>query len=270
MTRDDLMRRFVVGFAVLCACPAAAGDEKSAAVFPSIELDMGELVGVVEPPRQYDDGEMAGVGCAASSSPANPHCRSRGTGPGQSNEDYVKTCQARQAGVDSCPLPKASAYDHHQGDVPVQERVYLVNDDGKAQTVPVLSQAVNFSLRSEWVIKYDAVDGSGNEAQQLVFAIILNDITPPALHLGDLDGPLRLEACDIDNPGEVFANAQYWQLPARPTALDAYDGDVSDTLSVDVTGPGPTAKMDRPAPGGQTAMLMYVPVRAMSLANRGT
>lgn len=40
---------------------------------------------------------------------------------------------------------------------------------------------INYSLRSEYIIKYDAKDRSGNDAEQVVFAVILQDLVKPVL-----------------------------------------------------------------------------------------
>jgi hypothetical protein len=53
-------------------------------------------------------------------------------------------------------------------------------------------------LRGEFVIEYDATDRAGNKAQQLVFAMIMVDLTPPVItRHGDVTQPV-IQACDMD------------------------------------------------------------------------
>ena len=78
-----------------CAC---AGLDLDPPVI-SLALDEAALT-------QYDSGsQYAGFGCSGVGS--DPKCRARGQGAGLSNEDYSKTCAAKAADADSCPLPVA-------------------------------------------------------------------------------------------------------------------------------------------------------------------
>merc|ERR1711871_1646584 len=40
---------------------------------------------------------------------------------------------------------------------------------------------VNFSRRSTYLFKYDVTDAAGNHAEQVVFSLILNDVTKPVI-----------------------------------------------------------------------------------------
>merc|ERR1712216_685135 len=50
----------------------------------------------------------------------------------------------------------------------------------------------NYNVRSESIVKYDAKDASGNNAEQVVFAVILEDHTAPKISLAYY--PKKLEA----------------------------------------------------------------------------
>ena len=44
----------------------------------------------------------------------------------KSVQEYEMKCEADAVNAASCPLPKASAFDHHDGDLKVQERCFLI------------------------------------------------------------------------------------------------------------------------------------------------
>jgi hypothetical protein len=142
--------------------PDSAQQPRSSAP-PEISLDLASI----SMPRRYD-GSMAGLGCngfnTAAMSSSDPTCRPRfGVVHGSSHsfsEDYAKVCVAKQDDSTHCPLPSAQAYDHHQGLINVTTNIYLVNLEG---TVPpnALTRtyaAIDYSSRSEWLLKYDAED----------------------------------------------------------------------------------------------------------------
>jgi hypothetical protein len=64
-------------------------------------------------------------------------------------------------------MPTARAFDHHDGELEVQKRIYLVNNDGNVGNLQNSHASVNYNLRSEWLIKFDAEDASGNKAEQV-------------------------------------------------------------------------------------------------------
>jgi hypothetical protein len=131
----------------------------------------------------------------------------------------------------------ASAFDHHDGDLDVQQRIYLVNNNGTSLSTPELKSALDYDIRSEWVVKYDASDRSGNEAEQIVFAIILDDVTPPEI-VSTLTFPLTLESCDMDNQHQSHAAFQDWILPLNTIVTDNVDGNLGPALEIEVTSPG--------------------------------
>lgn len=102
---------------------------------------------------------------------------------------YVHSCVAKKDTAATCPLPQAKAYDHHDGLLAkVDYKLYLVNNNGKPAVQHSYKcsgssvspkNCINYNLRSEWIARYDAADASGNSAEQVVFAIILNDPIAP-------------------------------------------------------------------------------------------
>jgi hypothetical protein len=119
-------------------------------------------------------------------------------------QDYTQRCPAKSSDSDSCPLPTATAFDHHQNDVSVDEKMYLIDNDGKDYvlnssdqqvSLPLLCGAavdgctgVDYNVRSTYLIKYDAMDDAGNRAEQLVFALMLDDIQAPQIQVAQVDG----------------------------------------------------------------------------------
>merc|ERR1719486_205257 len=105
------------------------------------------------------------------------------TGTGYAESSYVHSCVAKKADKKTCPLPQAKAYDHHDGVLGVTTAVYLVNNDKTPVNQKKCSNknCIDYQLRSEWVVKYDAADAAGNAAEQVVFAIILNDPIAPEI-----------------------------------------------------------------------------------------
>lgn len=135
---------------------------------------------------------------------------------------YVHSCVAKKDTAATCPLPQAKAYDHHDGLLAkVDYKLYLVNNNGKPAVQHSYKcsgssvspkNCINYNLRSEWIARYDAADASGNSAEQVVFAIILND--PIAPKWARSPAGQTLEA---GPPGKVFTTPTFY-------ADDNYDG----------------------------------------------
>jgi hypothetical protein len=96
----------------------------------------------------------------------------------RANTAKVHACAAKTASAKKdCALPAAKAYDHHDGKLRVQRVITRVRVD--RNTKPVRVSKIDYSKRSEYVVEYDAKDASGNKADQVVFAVILDDTTKP-------------------------------------------------------------------------------------------
>jgi hypothetical protein len=80
----------------------------------------------------------------------------------------------------TCPFPDAQGYDHQDKEVEVTTRIFEVDRDGSAVNNAVaVWDDVRFNTRSTYLFKYDATDAAGNHAEQVVFALILDDTQAP-------------------------------------------------------------------------------------------
>lgn len=109
-----------------------------------------------------------------------------------SHRDLTLRCPA-DATMDStkCTLPRAYVTDHHDHSITIHTRVFRMRDN-KGDAVPhnqqlkatctsqaCIEAAVVFTERGNWLMRYDATDASGNNAEQLVFMLTLDDLTKP-------------------------------------------------------------------------------------------
>jgi hypothetical protein len=135
-------------------------------------------------------------------------------------------CTAGSPAAD-CKLPSAKAFDHHDGSgIKVKETYHLVNLD--CQGMDKKEAAINFGRRSEYIIKYNAVDSSGNEAEGIVFSLVLDDPIPPVISYPE---DQNVEAC-VDSSGET---RQIFKIPAY-SALDNIDGSVPVSTQITKNG----------------------------------
>jgi hypothetical protein len=188
-------------------------------------------------PRTWNRGGYAGLGCSSEQllgATVPSHCRRPGK---KSNEDYSKTCPAGMPATEAateCPLPQATAFDH-------QQKLFLVRNDSGEQTAPelmVIPDNVRDDSAHEWIAKYDASDRAGNEAEQIVFAIILDDDEKPAI-TPMVNFPLTLEACDMDNVGQSRQSFEDRILPLE-IAMNNIDENLCDQLQIEVKAPHDT------------------------------
>merc|ERR1719199_2493805 len=128
------------------------------------------------------------------------------------NTQWVHHCAAKTgAASKDCALPQARAYDHHDGNIAVKSAIYLINDDNK--TGMWKKASVNYNRRSEYIVKYDAADAAGNKADQVIFAIILDDQTKPVFNFGQKYTRECQRTVTVNVP--------------KPTASDNIDGNVA-------------------------------------------
>jgi hypothetical protein len=134
-----------------------------------------------------------------------------------SRQDWTEKCPAGKSNSKTCPFPRANAWDHNDRAIQVQTRVFLVDKDGK--TVNKRVKKVDFSKRSTYLFKYDAKDRAGNRAEQVVFALILDDATAPRINMcGDV--------------AETVEAASSWRLCGTSVATDNIDGKVGIKYTV--------------------------------------
>jgi hypothetical protein len=121
----------------------------------------------------------------------------------QSRQDWTEKCAAtgtdangQSSGdtIQTCHFPIARAYDFVDQQLRVSTRVYQVDKDDQVMLAPVCkcgcdgddvhtdcSAGTNIDMtqRATYLFKYDATDNSGNHAEQVVFALIVDDLTAP-------------------------------------------------------------------------------------------
>jgi hypothetical protein len=126
------------------------------------------------------------------------------------SRDFAETCPAGLTGVDRklCPFPKASAWDHHDQQVKVTTIIKCV--DGCAERNMVVKKP-NMMKRSSYLFTYDAVDGAGNKAEQITFALVLNDKIAP-----------KIDMCGAR--AEKVQASSDWKLCSGSLAVDNLDG----------------------------------------------
>jgi len=138
----------------------------------------------------------------------------------KSRQDWTEKCAAGVAtNKDTCPFPVAKAYDHQDKEVTVSTRVFKVDADGTMVNQQV--ESVDFSKRSTYLFKYDASDASGNHAEQVVFALILDDTTAPVINM-----------CGA--AAETWESASGKKICGSSTATDNIDGSLTKDLKYHV------------------------------------
>jgi hypothetical protein len=140
--------------------------------------------------------------------------------------------------LQKCPFPVAKAFDKFDGhQVDVTTRVFLVDVDGHTcgtsndhaqckalcpDTPDCEVQSVSFAQRSTYLFKYDATDKAGNHAEQVVFALILDDTTKPELNV-------------CDGAAEVIeAASPTWKLCTGSNADDTIDGNLNNHITYSI------------------------------------
>jgi hypothetical protein len=154
-----------------------------------------------------------------------------------------RTCAVITSNATDCPLPQAQAYDHHdESHVEVTTSIVLfISSEPKGQPEQVFESvsAVDYDMRAEYIIYYDAVDRSGNQAEQVPFGLVLADHVAPTIS-GTYDGThLESESCDSarGEPFEGQANRRVINWNSNATADDNYDDDVTSELVITVVPP---------------------------------
>ena len=207
--------KLCAGFAVVAGL--AAGSGAAADEAPVITLDLEDVTPLG---LKYHNAHYA-------------------SGPAK-NKDFSTTCTTKASTSVTCPEPHASAYDHHDGELQVTKSLYLVNNDGVVPPTTPLETAIDYNLRAQWLLKYDASDRAGNDAEQVVFSMILDDPIAPEI-VTSLKPSITLQSCDIDNEDQDQSNRQYWVFPMNNAVMDNYDGMLSDELKIEVRHPGMSA-----------------------------
>jgi hypothetical protein len=175
----------------------------------------------------------------------------RAHNPAYSVSKFAKTCAALPWNDPStvnpeCKLPHARAYDHHDGVVAVHTSLYLTNKDGNPMVQEKCNNCgddkartfIDWHARSEYLLKFNAADDSGNKAETVIFALVINDLIAPVIKPSPnlMAGTHVLEACDRDNTNQESDDPQYWLVPTDNQAVDNVDGDISKSIDIQVVG----------------------------------
>jgi len=137
-------------------------------------------------------------------------------------QDYTEVCPVLNSTTTSCPIPEAHAWDSYDKELNTTQRIYMIDNDNTALDEPLASATVDYTVRSTWVMKWDARDESGNYAEQAVFALIVDDQQPPVISL-----------CNGET--ETVEAASTWTLCNSSAAADNYDGDLTANIIYRVT-----------------------------------
>ena len=164
--------RAVVTAALLAVCAA------NAALPPRIELNLPEQLGARLVQTTED---INGIPCDSWGADK----RSCADMSRVHHKTYYAMCEVGKDDATSCPEPEASGYDHHEGVIPVTKRVLLFVD-GPKHGLPRFRRKIlpklDYNIRGEYTLVYDAHDSSGNKAQTLLFHMFFVDHTPPRMH----------------------------------------------------------------------------------------
>jgi hypothetical protein len=225
----------------------------AAAASPEISLDMAE--GVAKYSTYY--GHAARTAAVTKSATYTANVQALGRHTSKAANSFAAKCEVQTATAKSCPEPAASAYDHHDGSSVSVSKAYnyfvvsrkacvnygklgFVAGMGNVNTVGACRQqeapanvnipnAKTFAFygnRGEFIIKYDAKDRAGNEADQLVFAMIMEDTVAPTFT--GIDVASKVEACDMDRAAKYSrgcSDRKCFSIPENVIQVtDKYDG----------------------------------------------
>ena len=146
----------------------------------------------------------------------------------------AKKCEVLVDNAGTCPVPSASAYDHHEGllddRITIEKKMYVRSlARTKPEKVDVIVSDINYNIRGEYIIDFDVMDLSGNDAQTVHFGMRMVDTVAPTFD--NLPSSLTIQAME---------NWMHFYELDAVTASDTYDQDVSDTVAFSITLPDGT------------------------------
>jgi len=153
---------------------------------------------------------------------------------------HGKSCNVLTDDASTCKLPKASVYDHHDGNalkVTETKVLYIASwPRQKPAQLFIKVKSISFKERGEYILYYDAVDRAGNRAEQLPFGMIMQDHVKPTMKIGS---GITLQSCDVRGVRANPDRRQFSHLhhKVKLLATDNYDGDVTDQMTVTVRPP---------------------------------
>ena len=136
----------------------------------------------------------------------------------RSRQDW--TARAAAGAVPDPELPTASAWDRLDTPITVNATYQRIDLDGTACTENCTVAEINFSQRSTYLLEYDAHDQAGNRAEQVVFALVLDDRIAPSITVAG-------------GNAELVEFGSDWNL-AESTALDNIDGNLAANIRYQV------------------------------------
>jgi len=136
----------------------------------------------------------------------------------KSRQDWTASCAAGRPAAE-CPMPVAKGHDANDKLIAVRTRIFQVDVDGSALLKEV--KAVDFTKRSTYLFKYDATDAAMNHAEQVVFALVLDDKTAPKISL-------------CNGAKQTVEAGAAWTL-CKSFANDNIDGVLSDSMKYTIT-----------------------------------
>jgi hypothetical protein len=170
---------------------------------------------------------------------------SSGTRTVTSRQDWSEKCDANTVITETnCPSPTCKAYDHNDDQVDCKTNYYLIDFENSAtyngQTLPLKMDAISNKApvydaqfknkRMTWLFKYDAQDTAGNHAEQVVFALIVNDETAPVItncyaEEGKNDASITIEAgaLSTDAAGDYTSPTAFCAPTAVKPPISALD-----------------------------------------------
>jgi hypothetical protein len=160
---------------------------------------------------------------------------------GQATKIYARRCKVLEDDDQTCPEPTPAAYDHHTGTLDdriiTTRKLYVMAEPKHSVTkADQTVAAISYSMRGEYLINYDVDDDAGNSADTMQFAMIMADHENPELE------PLTPPPPTLESLNEF---TQFFAIPERMSlVMDAYDGDVSETLSISSVRPDGTVSED--------------------------
>jgi hypothetical protein len=123
-------------------------------------------------------------------------------------------------------FPSVTAADHNGGDLAVTERIWEMKQDQATKkwgTVQIAKSQIDFDKEGTYLMTYDAVDTAGNPAEQLAFALMIDDKEKPVI----------TPCLGIVRSTPIEAGSA-WSWCASE-ALDKVDGDISAYITYDVS-----------------------------------
>jgi len=144
-----------------------------------------------------------------------------------SKEDFTLRCPAGEAAA-SCQtsFPKVTAKDHNGSGLAVTERIWEMKQDATTKkwgTVQIAKDQISYAAPGTYLMTYDAVDTAGNPAEQLAFALMIDDMAKPVIQ--PCEGLVR------STPVEAGSK---WSWCASKSD-DTVDGDLSSYIKYDVS-----------------------------------